>query len=68
MKKIDDKMVVAFQGMPGAYSNMACIAYFNDVKTLPCNSFEDMLKMVMLNMQWYLLKILWPEELLTFII
>ena len=43
MKKIDNKLVVAFQGMPGAYSNMACIAYFNDVKTLPCNSFEDML-------------------------
>ena len=39
-----DKLVVAFQGMPGAYSNIACEAYFNEITTLPCNSFEDMLK------------------------
>ena len=38
-----DKLVVAFQGMPGAYSNIACEAYFNEITTLPCNSFEDML-------------------------
>ena len=36
-------LVIAFQGMPGAYSNMACEAYFPRAKTLPCNSFEDML-------------------------
>ena len=38
-----DHLVIAFQGMPGAYSNMACKAYFPNAKTLPCNSFEDML-------------------------
>ena len=38
-----DNLVVAFQGMPGAYSNMACEVYFPNAKTLPCNSFEDML-------------------------
>ena len=38
-----DNLVVAFQGMPGAHSNMACEAYFPNAKTLPCNSFEDML-------------------------
>ena len=43
MKKEHSNLVVAFQGMPGAYSNMACKAYFPGIKTLPCNSFEDML-------------------------
>lgn len=43
MKKNQHNLVVAFQGMPGAYSNMACKAYFPEVKTLPCNSFEDLL-------------------------
>ena len=43
MNKEKNNLVIAFQGMPGAYSNMACKAYFPDAKTLPCNSFEDML-------------------------
>ena len=43
MKKKQNNLVVAFQGMPGAYSNMACEAYFPNVKPLPCKSFEDML-------------------------
>ena len=37
------KLIIAFQGMAGAYSNMACEAYFPNSKTLACNSFEDML-------------------------
>ena len=43
MNKNKSNLVIAFQGMPGAYSNMACEAYFPGAKTLPCNSFEDML-------------------------
>ena len=43
MNQNNSNLVIAFQGMPGAYSNMACEAYFPDAKTLPCNSFEDML-------------------------
>jgi prephenate dehydratase len=33
--------LVAFQGQPGAYSDLACRSMFPDVKTLPCRSFED---------------------------
>jgi prephenate dehydratase len=33
---------IAFQGLPGAYSNLACRAAYPDMKTLPCESFEDM--------------------------
>jgi len=33
--------LVAFQGQPGAYSDLACRAMFPTVKTLPCGSFED---------------------------
>ena len=43
MNKNKSNLVIAFQGMPGAYSNMACEACFPGAKTLPCNSFEDML-------------------------
>ena len=43
MNQNNSNLTIAFQGMPGAYSNMACEAYFPDAKTLPCNSFEDML-------------------------
>lgn len=32
---------IAFQGLPGAYSDMACRAVFQDYETLPCSSFED---------------------------
>ena len=35
--------IVAFQGVPGAYSQQACRQYFgDDVQTLPCQSFNDM--------------------------
>ena len=43
MNKEKDDLVIAFQGMAGAYSNMACEAYFPDSRALACNSFEDML-------------------------
>ncbi len=32
---------IAFQGLPGAYSDMACRARFPGMETLPCASFED---------------------------
>lgn len=32
---------IAFQGLPGAYSDMACRAVFPRYETLPCPSFED---------------------------
>ena len=61
MNKENHELIIAFQGMAGAYSNMACEAYFPNSKTLACNSFEDMLnstKMVQQIIQWFLLKIL----------
>jgi len=33
--------IIAFQGLPGAYSDLACRAAFPKMKTLPCESFED---------------------------
>jgi prephenate dehydratase len=33
---------IAFQGLPGAYSNLACRGAYPDMQTLPCDSFEDM--------------------------
>lgn len=36
-----DKKMIAFQGRPGAYSDLACHAVFPDWQTLPCASFED---------------------------
>lgn len=33
--------VIAFQGLPGAYSDMACRAVCPEMTTLPCPSFED---------------------------
>jgi prephenate dehydratase len=33
--------IIAFQGLPGAYSDLACRAAYPDLKTLPCASFED---------------------------
>jgi prephenate dehydratase len=32
---------VAFQGLPGAYSDMSCRAVFPELETMPCPSFED---------------------------
>jgi len=33
--------VIAFQGMPGANSDMACRVVFPEMSTLPCESFEE---------------------------
>lgn len=33
--------LIAFQGSPGAYSEVACRGIFPDQKTLPCPSFDD---------------------------
>jgi prephenate dehydratase len=33
--------IIAFQGLPGAYSDLACRAVFPAMTTLPCESFED---------------------------
>lgn len=32
---------IAFQGMPGAYSDLACQTVYPELKTLPCETFED---------------------------
>ena len=32
---------IAFQGVPGAYGNLACRARFPELETVPCKSFED---------------------------
>ena len=39
-----NKVSVAFQGMKGAYSNMASEECFPNGKTIPCYSFEEMLE------------------------
>jgi prephenate dehydratase len=33
--------VIAFQGLPGAYSDLSCRAAYPALRTLPCASFED---------------------------
>ena len=33
--------VIAFQGLPGAYSDLSCRTVFPDMTTLPCATFED---------------------------
>ena len=37
----DTSNTIAFQGWPGAYSDLACRTVFPDLETLPCPSFED---------------------------
>ncbi len=37
----DSSNVIAFQGVAGAYSDMACRAVHPDMTTLPCGTFED---------------------------
>lgn len=38
---IDQDQKIAFQGMQGAYSDMACRSVYKNIETLPCHSFED---------------------------
>ena len=33
--------LIAFQGLPGAYSDLSCRTVFPDMETLPCAAFED---------------------------
>jgi prephenate dehydratase len=40
-KKSDAGSTIAFQGAPGAYSDLACRHVFPEMTTLPCNAFED---------------------------
>src|SRR3984885_920956 len=35
------KKKIAFQGAPGAYSDLACRAVYPQYETLPCMAFED---------------------------
>ena len=40
-KKPDPSQTIAFQGAPGAYSDLACRRVFPAMTTLPCAAFED---------------------------
>ena len=37
----DPNRLIAFQGAPGAYSDLACRHAFPELETLPCTQFED---------------------------
>ena len=37
----DPNNTIAFQGAPGANSDMACRAVYPEMETRPCNAFED---------------------------
>ena len=39
----DSSNIIAFQGVPGAYSHMACQAVKPEMEVLACASFEDMI-------------------------
>mgnify|MGYP001295686252 FL=1 len=43
MNSRDTNLKVAFQGMAGAYSNLACEICFPNATAVACNSFEEML-------------------------
>ena len=43
MTETEPNRPIAFQGAPGAYSDLACRALFPDRPTLPCRGFEDAL-------------------------
>jgi len=40
-KTVNSENIVAFQGEPGAYSNLACRTVFPEMAALPCHTFED---------------------------
>ena len=37
----ESKKTIAFQGGPGAYSDLACRNAYPEMTTLPCRSFEE---------------------------
>jgi prephenate dehydratase len=41
MTEPDPTKIIAFQGAPGAYSDLACRRVFPAMTTLPCDAFED---------------------------
>lgn len=41
MKQKHTYKTIAFQGAPGAFSDMACRSVFPGVQTLPCDTFEE---------------------------
>ncbi len=41
LETADPGRTISFQGMFGAYSDLACRHVFPDMATLPCNQFED---------------------------
>ncbi len=41
MSASDPENMIAFQGLSGAYSDLACRESYPDLETLPCPSFED---------------------------
>ncbi|NQU59575.1 MAG: prephenate dehydratase [Rhodospirillales bacterium] len=45
----DPNNTIAFQGSPGAYSDLACRQAYPDMTTLPCRSFEDTFDVVASN-------------------
>ncbi len=38
---VNSENIIAFQGEPGAYSNLACRTVFPEMAALPCHTFED---------------------------
>ena len=49
----NSEIIIAFQGAPGANSDMACRAVFPEMKTLPCDSFENAFEAVASNAAKY---------------
>ena len=41
MTDFQANLPIAFQGAPGAYSDLACRQAFPEMETLPCVQFED---------------------------
>lgn len=41
MTELTKKRKIAFQGAPGAFSDLACRTVFPDFETVPCESFND---------------------------
>ena len=41
MKKMKERGLIAFQGVAGAYSDLACREAYPSMRTLPCRTFED---------------------------